>query len=393
MRHPRLRSGATRPGLVLAITLTVLATLSLPAAARQTEGDGTEIVGGVLADAGEYPFIVSVIIDNSSLCGGSLLTPTRVLTAAHCVDDAVPSTIAVRVGSNSFTSGGTVISAVRKHVHRGWNPNNNDNDLAVLDLATPAVLSPTVATVRVPRPALGVGSAGTPVTVAGWGTTSAGGSVSDALREVSFAVLANSGCAAYGTSFHPSKMLCAGVVAGGADSCQGDSGGPLFADRTSGPAQVGIVSWGTGCAQPNFPGVYTRLSTYAANNDGFGAATILPRLGGSATSRTYTAIRQTGEPRHAANNPGGASVWFRWTAPARGRVTISTVGSNFDTLLGVYRGAAVTGLTRVAGNDDASATTRQSRVTFTALRNVTYRIAVDGWNGDIGNVKVNVRRG
>lgn len=391
--HDRSSSRARRRsiGLGLAVAALLLA-FTAPATARQTETGGGEVVGGVPADNGEYPFVVSIDVDGAYLCGGSLLTPARVLTAAHCVDSSSPGGLLVRVGSNQFQSGGVVIPVSGIHVHRGWNPNTNDNDLAVLDLASPAALSSTVGTITVPRPNQGVGTAGTTVTVAGWGLTSDGGNVSPVLREASFPILANAACGAYGSDFHALTMLCAGVVAGGVDSCQGDSGGPLFADTPAGPAQVGVVSWGNGCAQPDFPGIYTRLSRYGANNDAFALAAPLPGFGGSAASRNYTAIREAGEPLHASNNDGGGSVWYRWTAPVGGRVTISTFGSNFDTLLGVYRGTSLTALTRIAANDDVGSRV-QSRVTFTARRNTTYRIAVDGFEGDIGNVKVNLAYG
>jgi len=105
--------------------------------------------------------------------------------------------------------------------------------------------------------------------------------------------------------------------------------------------------------------------------------------GNAVTNRNAT--KQAGEPFHAGNG-GGASVWYKLTSATTRRVSISLAGSNFDTLLAVYTGTAVNALTLVAQNDDASASTNTSRVSFTASAGVTYRIAVDGFNGAQGNI-------
>src|SRR5206468_4372667 len=96
-----------------------------------------------------------------------------------------------------------------------------------------------------------------------------------------------------------------------------------------------------------------------------------------------------GEPNHAGNS-GGKSIWWTWTAPSAGSVTINTRGSSFDTLLGVYTGGSVSGLTAVASNDDIGGGVLQSTVTFNAVGGTTYRIAVDGYNGASGNVTLNI---
>src|SRR5687767_6589051 len=107
------------------------------------------------------------------------------------------------------------------------------------------------------------------------------------------------------------------------------------------------------------------------------------------TARTTSATKETGEPDHAGH-PGGASVWYRWTAPADGSVAIDTCGSGFDTLLAVYGGASLPALSAVASNDDAGCGAGTSRVTFTADAGVTYRIAVDGKNGQTGHLNLRV---
>ncbi|CAA9510341.1 MAG: hypothetical protein AVDCRST_MAG12-3183 [uncultured Rubrobacteraceae bacterium] len=105
----------------------------------------------------------------------------------------------------------------------------------------------------------GLEKPGRRLTVAGWGTTSEGGSTSDRMREVSVPVVSDARAqSVYGPrSYFPRLMIAAG--AGGIDSCQGDSGGPLFKPSTP-RAQVGIVSFGAGCARAGFPGVYTEVN-------------------------------------------------------------------------------------------------------------------------------------
>ncbi|XP_057369657.1 trypsin-1-like [Daphnia carinata] len=96
-----------------------------------------------------------------------------------------------------------------------------------------------------------------PAVVAGWGTTSSGGSASDVLMKADVTIRENSVCSSqYGSDFNSNAMLCAS--ADGKDACQGDSGGPIFVDGV----QVGITSFGRGCADPDHAGVYTRISTY-----------------------------------------------------------------------------------------------------------------------------------
>jgi Big-like domain-containing protein/cellulase (glycosyl hydrolase family 5) len=117
-------------------------------------------------------------------------------------------------------------------------------------------------------------------------------------------------------------------------------------------------------------------------NDRFANAQSVTR-GTSVAGTNVGATKEPGEPNHAGN-PGGRSIWFRWTAPTTGRVVFSTAHSSFDTTLGVYRGSSVSALTRIASNDDYNGVT--SRVSFTATAGVTYMIAVDGYNGASGSV-------
>jgi Lysyl oxidase/Immunoglobulin I-set domain len=132
------------------------------------------------------------------------------------------------------------------------------------------------------------------------------------------------------------------------------------------------------------------LITYAGAappNNHFVSATFLVGSVVGTTGKNHLGTKEAGEPAHAAD-PGGKSVWYRWTAPISGLVTISTEGSDFDTLLGIYTGSSVGNLTTIASNDDAGAGISASSVTFSAIAGTLYRIALDGKNGAAGSCQL-----
>jgi V8-like Glu-specific endopeptidase len=393
MRHS-IRRSALLAGVWVLVALSLAVAPS--SAAEPTPPDG--VIGGTATALGEFPMVVGILSANESnnfqaqFCGGSLISTTRVLTAAHCVSGRSANSIDVLIGTNHLGGSGTRINAQRIHVHPRWNSGTYDNDLAAIDLDNP-VSGASVAPVQPVRPAeSSIWAAGRSVTTVGWGTTGSGYPLGQ--RKLTVPVVSGTFCGSgrsYGSSFHSSTMLCAGAVFGGYDSCQGDSGGPLLARNGTQWRLVGIVSWGNGCAVPLFPGVYTRLASYSTPNDGFFGPTAIAGGGGTARSLTFLASRQAGEPLHAGTG-GGASVWYSWRAPASGPVQVATFGSTFDTLLGVYEGSQVGALAVLGSNNDASGTTHQSRVTFNAVAGHTYRIAVDGAQGVFGTAQVTVRR-
>jgi hypothetical protein len=124
-------------------------------------------------------------------------------------------------------------------------------------------------------------------------------------------------------------------------------------------------------------------------NDSFASRATITGSTATVTGTNVNATREAGEPLIVGNG-GGHSVWWSWTAPASGSVTVTTAGSNFDTLLGVYTGTSVAGLTLVAQNDDANGA-QTSAVTFNAVAGVTYQIAVDGYDGAVGNITLGLR--
>jgi secreted trypsin-like serine protease len=232
----------------------------------------TQIVGGQAVPNGKYPFMAVLTVEDTSgnffLCGGSLIDSNSVLSAGHCfVNDSGgfnTRSVKVAVGRTVRSSRqGQVRSAIEVFFDSRFDiANNNAYDLAVLKLKNP------VSGIKPIKLATGSQNGfetpGRRLTVAGWGTTSEGGSTSDRMREVSVPVVSDAKAqTAYASTgqpslrYFPSIMVAAG--ARGKDSCQGDSGGPLFnpgATRT----QVGIVSYGLGCARAGFPGVYTEVN-------------------------------------------------------------------------------------------------------------------------------------
>lgn len=244
-----------RKELGLACTLLALA-LPAPASA---------IVGGTAVHPGSYPYVVAVGDASGPDCGGALIAPSVVLTAAHCIVGHVGGAGEVRVlaGSHAISAdlaaeeaSGHAVRVTAVYVHPKFSVGTMRYDAALLMLARPVTGVRTVAL------AAASPLAGSRVSAAGWGRTRAGGATSPGqLRSVALVVGTVRACArgnaAIGSYFAPS-MLCA--AAPGRDTCSGDSGGPLVA-RSGGRLElVGITSFGFGCAQAAHPGVYTRVS-------------------------------------------------------------------------------------------------------------------------------------
>lgn len=215
------------------------------------------IVGGTPASPRDNPFQVALldkrVADNGSaqFCGGALLRPNVVVTAAHCSDIVTAPRVQVLVGARSLDGTGTRYDVTRIQIHPSWNTSTMDHDVALWFLASNA--SGATAVLE-PQPA----SPGMRALVTGWGRTAEGGPSSRALLKIDVPVVAVDDCNdsnSYRGAITP-RMLCAGESAGMKDACQGDSGGPL----SIGGRLVGITSWGRGCGRPNLFGVYTKLS-------------------------------------------------------------------------------------------------------------------------------------
>ena len=124
-------------------------------------------------------------------------------------------------------------------------------------------------------------------------------------------------------------------------------------------------------------------------NDSFSSPIIISDASGSRAGSNAGATLETSETKPSAQSSSTGSVWYKWTAPSSGTVTFDTVGSGFDTVLGVYTGSSVSSLTEIDSNDDIESGNTKSRVTFTANSGTTYRIAVYGYNGANGSFTLN----
>ncbi len=143
----------------------------------------------------------------------------------------------------------------------------------------------------------------------------------------------------------------------------------------------------TGAATLNWTLSGSAPAPPAVPNDMFSAAQEITGTSGSVTGSTVGAKREANEPVHG-DASGRASIWYRWTAPASGTLTVNTQGSSFDTLLASYTGSAVSSLTQLAADDDSGGN-RTSAITIPVTSGTTYRIAVDGWGGYTGATTVN----
>jgi len=238
----------------------------------------TRIVGGRPADPDEWPWLAALVHKSGrgsgQYCGATLISDTHVLTAAHCLAPFKKEDILVKLGEYDFDkegeTGDQTFSVQSMKNHENYNDVSYENDIAIIKLDRPATLSKSVWPICLPPASERFTNRR--AFVIGWGTIYFGGPVSSTLQEVNVRVWEPSQCAKnYATLDRKvlDTMLCAGET--NRDSCQGDSGGPLncMSPTTRKWELCGVVSWGARCAEPDFPGVYTRVTEYLswiANN-------------------------------------------------------------------------------------------------------------------------------
>lgn len=231
-----------------------------------------DIIGGQEAVPGAWPWMAALVTAsepnayNGQFCGGALIAPEWVITAAHCFNSTDPTQVDVVLGRHLLSSNeGQRHQVAQIILHPAYNTTTNDSDMALLRLATPSS-QPVIPLVR-PATA-NLANPGVNATVTGWGNMDSGGGSNfpDALHQVTLPIVSNEVCNgpdSYNGGI-TANMVCAGFASGGFDSCQGDSGGPLIVPSPTAPgwAQAGVVSFGIGCAQPNFYGVYARVANF-----------------------------------------------------------------------------------------------------------------------------------
>lgn len=249
--------------------------------ATETDTDpvySPQIIGGVPVNASDAPHQVRLEITTAngtgSLCGGSLLSSTWVLTAAHClINDSFEwiTRVEVIAGISTIDELGQRSHGATVYVHRRYSPRTSANDIGLIQLATPIALDGlTTATIALPVdldpqwPEVG-----SEITISGWGLMAQNPDVlPHQLQLAAVSVQAPPGGPCVLSTlwnYDQDLMLCAGLPAGGTDSCSGDSGGPAVV-VTDGVAYVaGVTSHGLStCAQADYPGIYTRVTAYTS---------------------------------------------------------------------------------------------------------------------------------
>lgn len=244
----------------------------------------TWIIGGEKGVRGAYPWLVSFQwkrrLVNQHNCGGTIISPDWIVTAAHCIfgqDGKYPAQFRIVAGEYSLTSeegSEQVRDVIRIFMHHGYDEDSSKNDIAVLKLSSPLSFNEFVQPACLPKQSQSelykVGAKGF---ISGWGSITPSSGIldkrpkemPDIFKAAEIPIMDFDVCNSAGhlrNMMFPG-MFCAGYEVGGVDSCQGDSGGPFVsADSQGKMTLIGVTSWGIGCGQARKPGVYAKVVDY-----------------------------------------------------------------------------------------------------------------------------------
>uniref|UniRef100_A0A2H1WCW9 SFRICE_033531 n=1 Tax=Spodoptera frugiperda TaxID=7108 RepID=A0A2H1WCW9_SPOFR len=272
-------AGPASAGGAESVTLYYHESVGVPEAERIKQAehaanfDGSKIIGGAAAPVGTYPFLVGLVITltsgATSVCGSSMLSNTRALTAAHCWWDGRNQARQFQLvfGSARLFSGGTRVTTSSVQVHSGYNPNNLNNDVAMISFGS-VPYSNVIQPVALPSNALlNNNFAGSWVQAAGYGKTSDAGGIlqSQFQSHVSLQVITNAVCSQSFGGIIVSSTLCTNgaTSTGPVGTCGGDSGGPLVVTSNGQRVLIGVTSFGSsrGC-QIGLPSGFARVTSF-----------------------------------------------------------------------------------------------------------------------------------